>query len=212
MARMRVWKFTVELSYFIKRLLDIVLSIIGLILFSPIFVIAAIIIKCTSPGPILFVQVRVGYYGRHFRFYKLRTMEVDADEKKEKLAKLNQSSDGVIFKMKNDPRITPFGAWLRKTSIDELPQLFNVLIGDMSMVGPRPPLPSEVKQYSIEERKRLNVKPGLTCIWQVSGRSDLPFKRQVQLDKQYIQSQSLGLDLLILLRTIPAIISGKGAY
>ena len=133
-------------------------------------------------------------------------------KRKAELLSKNQSADGVIFKMKDDPRITPIGRILRKTSMDELPQFLNVLFGDMSLVGPRPPVPSEVMQYSLEARKRLNVQPGLTCLWQVSGRSDIPFKEQVSLDKQYIGSRSLKLDLLILLRTIPAILSGKGAY
>ena len=139
-------------------------------------------------------------------------MYVDAEERKKELLSLNQSKDGVIFKMKDDPRITPIGRILRKTSMDELPQFLNVLFGDMSLVGPRPPVPSEVAEYSIEARKRLNVRPGLTCLWQVSGRSDIPFNEQVSLDKQYISSRGLKSDLLILLRTIPAIISGKGAY
>ena len=137
---------------------------------------------------------------------------MDAEQRKAELLSKNQSRDGVIFKMKDDPRITPIGKILRKTSMDELPQFLNVLFGDMSLVGPRPPVPSEVMQYSLEERKRLNVQPGLTCLWQVSGRSEIPFKEQVSLDKQYIGSRSLKLDLLILLRTIPAILSGRGAY
>ena len=136
----------------------------------------------------------------------------DAEERKAALMDKNQSKDGVIFKMKNDPRITPIGRIIRKTSMDELPQFLNVLAGDMSLVGPRPPVPSEVMQYSPEDRKRLNVRPGLTCLWQIRGRSDIPFKEQVKLDKEYIQSNSLWQDLKILIQTIPAIISGKGAY
>ena len=139
-------------------------------------------------------------------------MYQDAEQRKKELLDKNQSADGVIFKMKKDPRITPVGRILRRTSMDELPQFFNVLFGDMSLVGPRPPLPSEVAQYSLEDRKRLNVKPGLTCLWQIRGRSDIPFKEQVKLDKEYIQSQSLKQDLLILIRTVPAILSGRGAY
>ena len=206
------WHFTVKMSYGIKRFADIVFSLTALILLSPLFLILGILIKATSPGPVFFVQVRVGLFGRHFYFYKFRSMYVDAERRKAELLSKNQSRDGVIFKMKDDPRITPIGRILRKTSMDELPQFLNVLFGDMSLVGPRPPLPSEVMQYSLEARKRLNVQPGLTCLWQVSGRSEIPFKKQVSLDKQYIGSRSLKLDLLILLRTIPAILSGRGAY
>ena len=178
----------------------------------PFFILLAILIKLDSRGPVFFVQDRVGRYGRHFRFYKFRSMYQGAELEKAKLLSQNQSTDGVIFKMKKDPRITRVGRIIRKTSIDELPQFFNVLFGDMSLVGPRPPLPSEVQKYTLEDRKRLNIKPGLTCLWQIKGRSDIPFKEQVRLDKEYIQAQSLKQDLLILLRTIPAIISGRGAY
>ena len=207
-----LWKFTVNFSYALKRFLDILLSLAALIVLLPLFVILGILIKLTSPGPVFFVQIRVGQYGRNFCFYKFRSMYIDAEKRKQELLSQNQSQDGVIFKMKNDPRITPIGRILRKTSMDELPQFLNVLSGDMSLVGPRPPLPSEVKEYTIEARKRLNVKPGLTCLWQVSGRSDIPFKEQVKLDKEYISSRSFKSDLLILLRTIPAILSGRGAY
>ena len=207
-----LWKFTVQFSYALKRFLDIVLSLAALIVLLPLFIILGILIKLTSPGPVFFVQIRVGQYGRNFCFYKFRSMYIDAEKRKQELLAQNQSKDGVIFKMKNDPRITSIGHILRKTSMDELPQFMNVLSGDMSLVGPRPPLPSEVKEYTIEARKRLNVKPGLTCLWQVSGRSDIPFKEQVKLDKEYISSRSLKSDLLILLRTIPAILSGRGAY
>jgi len=210
--RMLLWRFTVRFSFALKRLFDIVFSLLALILLFPLFCIVALLIKLTSPGPVFFSQIRVGQYGRHFRFFKFRSMYIDAEERKKELAGQNQSADGVIFKMKNDPRITPIGRFLRKTSIDELPQFFNVLCSDMSLVGPRPPLPSEVRQYTLEDRTRLNVKPGLTCLWQISGRSDVPFKQQVYLDREYIRSWSLWHDLVILLRTIPAILSGKGAY
>ena len=207
-----LWKFTVNFSYALKRFLDILLSLAALIILLPLFIVLGILIKLTSRGPVFFVQVRVGQYGRNFCFYKFRSMYIDAEKRKQELLAQNQSKDGVIFKMKNDPRITSIGRILRKTSMDELPQFLNVLYGDMSLVGPRPPLPSEVKEYTIEARKRLNVKPGLTCLWQISGRSDIPFKEQVKLDKEYISSRSLKSDLLILLRTIPAILSGRGAY
>jgi exopolysaccharide biosynthesis polyprenyl glycosylphosphotransferase len=206
------WRVTVRGTYIFKRFADLVISELALIALSPLFLLLAIVIKLTSRGPVFFVQVRVGRYGRHFRFYKFRSMYVDAEERKKALLAQNQSADGVIFKMKNDPRITPVGKLLRRTSMDELPQLLNVLFGDMSLVGPRPPVPSEVQQYTMNDRKRLEVKPGLTCLWQVSGRSDIPFKQQVRLDQEYIRAMGIKNDLVILLRTIPAILTGKGAY
>ena len=210
--RMLAWRITVRLSYALKRFFDVVFSILALILLLPLFAVLAILIKATSRGPVFFVQTRVGRYGRNFPFYKFRSMYADAEQRKAALMAQNQSADGVIFKMKKDPRITPVGRFIRRTSIDELPQFLNVLFGDMSLVGPRPPVPSEVSQYTLEDRKRLMVRPGLTCLWQISGRSDIPFKQQVLLDKEYIQSRSLWKDLVILLRTVPAILSGRGAY
>ena len=210
--KVTAWHMTVTGSYFLKRVFDITSAMILTLFFLPLLTLTAILIKLDSPGPILFRQLRVGKNGRHFLFYKFRSMRIDAEEIKKKLEAQNESGDGVIFKMKKDPRITRMGSLIRKFSIDELPQLFNVIIGDMSLVGPRPPLPTEVAEYTLEERKRLHVMPGITCIWQVSGRSDIPFKEQVELDRQYIRSQSLWRDLLILLKTIPAVITGKGAY
>ena len=210
--RMVLWHLTIRSSVCFKRLMDILLSVIAVILGSPVFLITALLVKVTSPGPIIFSQVRVGRYGRHFKFYKFRSMYIDAEARKAELMKHNESGDGVIFKMKHDPRITPVGRFIRKFSIDELPQLFNVLLGDMSLVGPRPPLPTEVSAYTLEERKRLNITPGITCLWQVSGRSELPFSQQIALDKEYIASQSFWKDFLILLKTIPAILTGKGAW
>ena len=210
--RQWLWGFTIRNSYRLKRFIDIAVSLTAIVSLLPLFLALVIAIKLTSPGPIIFSQVRVGRFGRHFRFYKFRSMYQDAEARKAALAAQNESSDGVIFKMKNDPRITPVGRFLRKFSLDELPQLFNVLVGDMSLVGPRPPVPSEVAQYTLEDRKRLNVIPGITCIWQVSGRSEIPFNEQVRLDKQYIGSRGFGRDLIILLKTIPAILSGRGAY
>ena len=201
--RLTLWKFTVRLTYALKRVLIFLLPLMTLI---------ALTIKLTSRGPVFFVQIRVGRFGRHFRFYKFRSMYMDAEQRKNELLKRNESADGVIFKMKKDPRITPVGRVLRKSSMDELPQLFNVLLGDMSLVGPRPPLPQEVMKYSLEDRKRLNVIPGLTCLWQISGRSDIPFNRQVELDKEYIHSRGIRKDLVILLKTVPAILTGRGAY
>ena len=210
--RMLIWNITIGASKSFKRFMDILLSILAILIGSPVFLITAALVKLSSPGPIIFSQVRVGKYGRHFKFYKFRSMYIDAEARKAELMKHNESGDGVIFKMKRDPRITPVGRFIRKFSIDELPQLFNVLLGDMSLVGPRPPLPSEVRTYSLDERKRLNVTPGITCIWQVSGRSELPFSKQIALDKQYISSQSAWKDFLILLKTVPAILTGKGAW
>ncbi len=210
--RMMVWRYTVLLSYQLKRLIDIAISASLLIALFPLLTIISLLIKLTSPGPIIFTQIRVGRYGRHFRFYKFRSMYIDAEARKNSLMEQNESKDGVIFKIKDDPRITPVGRFLRKYSIDELPQLINVLLGDMSLIGPRPPLPQEVSQYTLEDRKRLNVIPGITCIWQVSGRSDIPFAQQVQMDKKYIASRGFWTDTLILLKTIPAIFTGKGAY
>ena len=210
--RMLVWHLTIRSSLAFKRIMDIIIALVALILGSPIFLAAALLVKFTSPGPIIFWQVRVGRYGRHFKFYKFRSMYMDAEARKAELLKHNESGDGVIFKMKYDPRITPVGRFIRKFSIDELPQLFNVLLGDMSLVGPRPPLPSEVRTYTLEERKRLNITPGITCLWQVSGRSELPFSKQIALDKEYIASRSAWKDFLILLKTIPAILTGRGAW
>ena len=210
--RMLVWHLTICCSVFFKRFMDIILAILAVVLGSPVFLITALLVKLTSPGPIIVSQVRVGRFGRHFKFYKFRSMYIDAEARKAELLKHNESGDGVIFKMKHDPRITPVGRFIRKFSIDELPQLFNVILGDMSLVGPRPPLPSEVRTYTLEERKRLNLTPGITCLWQVSGRSELPFSKQIALDKEYIASRSVWKDFLILLKTIPAILTGRGAW
>jgi lipopolysaccharide/colanic/teichoic acid biosynthesis glycosyltransferase len=156
--------------------------------------------------------MRVGYRGKQFRLWKFRSMYLDAEHRLAELQSQNEVRGGVIFKMKKDPRITRVGSFIRKTSIDELPQLWNVIRGDMSLVGPRPALESEVARYTIEERVRLMAKPGLTCIWQVSGRSDIPFSQQVLLDEDYLYRQSLFTDIKLLLQTIPAVLRGKGAY
>lgn len=210
--KMSVWQWTVRFAKFIKAFLDISVSFIMLVLLSPLLLITAIFIYIQDPGPIFYVANRVGHNGAHFGFIKFRSMYLNADKAKDSLMNRNESGDGVIFKMKNDPRITPIGRFIRRFSIDELPQLINVLKGDMSLVGPRPPLPDEVAQYTLEDRKRLHVKPGITCLWQIKGRSDIPFRQQVQLDMEYISSQGIKNDILILLKTIPAVISGKGAY
>ena len=210
--RLHAWRLTVAFSYAAKRAIDIVGSFAGMVLLSPVFLAIAAAVKFTSPGPVIFTQTRVGRYGRHFKFYKFRSMYVDAEARKAELLAKNESKDGVIFKMKDDPRITKVGKFLRRTSLDEMPQLWNVFIGDMSLVGPRPPVPSEVAEYTLEDRKRLDVIPGITCLWQINGRSEIPFNEQVRLDKEYILAPGFWKDVKILLKTIPAIIGGKGAY
>lgn len=207
-----VWEWTVAFAKFLKTFIDVFGSLILLILLSPLFLITAILIYINDPGPIFYVAHRVGLNGAYFGFIKFRSMYINADKMKDQLMEQNESADGVLFKMKNDPRVTRIGRFIRRFSIDELPQLFNVLKGDMSLVGPRPPLPREVMEYTLEDRKRLHVKPGITCLWQIKGRSEIPFHQQVQLDMQYIRSQGIKNDLLILLKTIPAVISGRGAY
>ncbi len=194
----------------LKRMLDTALSLVVLLILFPIMAIVALIIKLTSPGPVFFVQNRVGMNQRQFKLYKFRSMVADAEERKFALAHLNER-DGPAFKIENDPRITRIGKFLRKTSIDELPQLFNVLSGEMSLVGPRPPLPDEVAKYEWLFRKRLSVKPGITCIWQISGRNKVSFDRWMQMDHEYIENWSLWLDLKILLKTIPAVLFSRGA-
>ena len=207
-----LWQVTVRGSYLFKTVVDVTCASLGILVLSPMFLVCAAVIRLESPGPVIFKQKRIGRDGRPFNFYKFRSMYIDAEQRRQELLKANESKDGVIFKMQKDPRVTRFGRFIRKFSIDELPQLFNVVVGDMSLVGPRPPLPSEVAEYTLEDRKRLTVKPGITCIWQVSGRSDIPFRQQVALDKEYIMSRSLWRDLWILLKTVPAVLTGKGAY
>ena len=210
--RLKAWRLTVFGAYATKRIMDIVISALGMLILSPLFLLIALAVKLSSPGPVFFKQVRVGRYGRHFTFYKFRSMRPNADAEKAGLMARNESRDGVIFKMKDDPRITKVGRFLRRTSLDELPQLWNVFIGDMSLVGPRPPVPSEVAQYTLEDRKRLDVIPGITCLWQIKGRSEIPFHEQVRLDKEYIMAGGFWKDVAILMKTVPAIIGGKGAY
>ncbi len=210
--KMALWRLTVAGAEGVKRFFDIICSLILLIFLLPLFVLTGLIIYLEDPGSIFYKQIRVGKNGSHFDFYKFRSMVVDADRLKTDIKKNNESKDGVIFKMKKDPRVTRIGRIIRKYSIDELPQLINVLRGDMSLVGPRPALPEEVALYTLEQRKRLHVVPGITCIWQVSGRSEIPFSGQVKLDVEYIKSTSFWGDIVILLKTIPAVISGKGAY
>jgi lipopolysaccharide/colanic/teichoic acid biosynthesis glycosyltransferase len=206
-----LWIAVVEGSRTLKRLMDIVGSSVGLILLSPVFAITALLIKLEDGGPVFFASDRAGKWGKKFRMFKFRSMILDAEKMKQDLLQQNETG-GVIFKMKRDPRITRVGRVIRKLSIDELPQLYNVFKGDMSLVGPRPHPPKEVELYTLTDRRRLEVIPGLTCFWQVSGRSDVSFENQVGLDVQYIESQSLWGDIKLLLKTIPAVISGRGAY
>lgn len=194
----------------LKRVIDIIVSLALIILLIPIFFVVSILIKSTSVGPILFRQQRVGYNGRLFTLYKFRTMINDAEKLKDELRDLNEM-DGPVFKMKNDPRVTKVGRVLRRTSLDEFPQLINVLKGDMSLVGPRPPVPPEVAQYALCDRRRLSMKPGITGIWQVSGRNNIPFDQWMEMDRQYIDHWSLLLDLKILFRTVPVVFKREGA-
>jgi exopolysaccharide biosynthesis polyprenyl glycosylphosphotransferase len=195
----------------VKRALDVVLSVIALTLLSPLFLIIAILIRRDSPGPILFRQVRVGRQGQLFTLYKFRSMRWDAEQMRPRLATLNEAT-GPLFKIRDDPRLTRIGRFLRRTSLDEWPQLYNVLRGEMSLVGPRPAIPAEVEQYRDWHRKRLEVSPGVTGLWQVSGRSELTFDEMVMLDLFYAENWSLLLDLKILAKTIPTVILGTGAY
>jgi exopolysaccharide biosynthesis polyprenyl glycosylphosphotransferase len=198
-------------NLFIKRVLDIVLALITLVVAALPMLFIAMLIKATSPGPVLFKQKRAGKNGELFVCYKFRTMHQDAEERKEELRHLNEV-DGPMFKIKNDPRRTAPGKLLRRTSLDELPNLINILKGEMSWVGPRPPTPDEAANYTEWQRKRLEVTPGLTGLWQVSGRSDLSFEEMVKLDLYYAENWSLALDTKIILKTIPAVLKREGAY
>ncbi len=217
-ARVRAWRFRAARSLSgaadggVKRAIDILGAVFLLTALAPLLSVVAVLIKLTDGGPVLFWQTRVGRWGREFAFPKFRSMVVDAEKLKDQLLHLNDHKDGVTFKMKRDPRVTWIGRIIRKLSIDELPQLWCVFRGEMSLVGPRPAVPREVRLYTLDDRLRLDVVPGLTCIWQVSGRGAVPFPRQVELDVEYIMNRSLGLDLKLLLLTIPAVLTGRGAY
>jgi lipopolysaccharide/colanic/teichoic acid biosynthesis glycosyltransferase len=195
----------------IKRLFDIVAALIGLTMLAPLFPFIVLLIKLETDGPIFFKQERVGKLGQLFNCYKFRSMEVGAEERKDELSYLNEAT-GAAFKIKDDPRITGVGRFLRQSSLDEFPQLINVLKGEMSIVGPRPQIPAEVLQYQPRHALRLLVKPGLTCLWQISGRSQLDFEEWMALDREYVGQRSLRFDFLILFRTLPAVIERKGAY
>ena len=195
----------------VKEISDRIGAVLLLLAASPLLLGVAMAVRISSRGPVLFRQVRVGRDGREFRMIKFRSMYVDAESRLAELRHLNEH-DGVLFKIRNDPRVTPVGRWLRRLSMDELPQLLNVLSGRMSLVGPRPPLPEEVAAYPDDVRRRLAVKPGMTGLWQVSGRSDLAWEEAVRLDLSYVENWSLSLDLVILLRTLSAVVRSSGAY
>jgi exopolysaccharide biosynthesis polyprenyl glycosylphosphotransferase len=197
-------------SLLLKRAFDFVMALVALVVLSPLLLILAVLVKLTSRGPILFSQTRCGLGGRRFTLYKFRSMRADADLLREELEALNEV-DGPVFKIKNDPRCTPVGRFMRKFSLDELPQLVNILKGDMSFVGPRPPLPEEVEKYERWQRRRLRMHPGLTCLWALEGRSKLSFRRWMELDLEYIDHWSMTLDWKIILKTVPIVLLGRGA-
>jgi exopolysaccharide biosynthesis polyprenyl glycosylphosphotransferase len=200
-----------ELRLFFKRVFDVALALPTLVVLSPVLLCIAAMIRITSPGPVLFRQTRCGLGGRRFMLFKFRSMINNAEQMRAEIHQLNEL-DGPVFKISDDPRITPVGRWLRRFSLDELPQLWNILRGDMSFVGPRPAVPEEVDQYEDWQRRRLRMRPGLTCTWVLEGRNQLDFNRWMQLDLTYIDNWSLWLDVKIFLRTIPIVLSGRGAY
>jgi len=196
---------------FLRRVLDVAVASFVLLLLLPFLALLALIIRIDSPGPVLFTQRRVGKDGREFAFFKFRSMYADAEQRLDTLMNANDRT-GPVFKMRHDPRITRVGHWLRHSSLDEMPQLLNILRGEMSLVGPRPALPREVVLYTPAQRHRLCITPGLTGLWQVSGRADLSFEESIQLDLDYITRRSFTLNCIILLRTVPAVLTGRGAY
>jgi lipopolysaccharide/colanic/teichoic acid biosynthesis glycosyltransferase len=209
--RRLAWRSRIWLAAHLKRGVDVAGAAAALTLGAPLFAAIALAIKLSDGGPVLFRQIRVGRNGHPFVMYKFRSMVPDAEARKAEFMALNEMPDGILFKIRKDPRVTGVGRVCRKLSLDELPQFINVLRGEMSLVGPRPPVPSEVALYDPADRRRLAAVPGITGLWQVSGRSNIDFRGQVQLDIRYIERQTLGLDLEILARTIPAVLSGKGA-
>jgi exopolysaccharide biosynthesis polyprenyl glycosylphosphotransferase len=199
-----------EVKLFLKRIIDVGVAGAALIVLSPVLLLVALLIRISSPGPVIFRQERLGLSGRRFTVYKFRSMVLDAEAKKAALEHLNKRQ--TAFKIHNDPRMTVAGRWLRKFSLDELPQLWNVVRGDMSIVGPRPAVPNEVEKYQRWQRRRLRMRPGLTCLWALKGRDSLDFDTWMRMDMEYIDSWSLGLDWMIMLRTIPQVLLGKGAH
>jgi lipopolysaccharide/colanic/teichoic acid biosynthesis glycosyltransferase len=207
-----LWAVVIGGAQLFKRALDLIVAGCALLMLSPIFLATALLIKLEDGGPIFFLQKRVGLHGRLFGMLKFRSMVLNAEKLKDQLLAQNEMKGGILFKMKNDPRITRIGRFIRKYSIDELPQFWNVLVGEMSLVGPRPAVPREVQHYLVEDRLRLFAKPGLTCFWQVGGRSGIDFDGQVRLDVAYIHSESMWLDLGLLFKTLPAVLKGEGAF
>jgi lipopolysaccharide/colanic/teichoic acid biosynthesis glycosyltransferase len=204
-------------AYFLaKRAIDVTATLLALVLLSPVLLLIALLIKLEDGGPVIFKQTRVGENGRLFPFYKFRSMRVDAEAQRAALLERwkagRSGGDSVRFKLDQDPRVTRVGRWIRRFSVDEVPQLWNVLVGDMTLVGPRPPLPEEVALYGPRERLRLAAPQGLTCLWQVRGRSLIPFDRQVEMDVEYMGKRSVLFDLGLLLQTIPAVVGGRGAH
>lgn len=212
LLRIATWRLANAIPGQVKRLVDIAISAGALLAAAPLFAAIAVLIKLEDGGPVLYWQTRVGKHGRLINFPKFRSMVRDAEAKLARLRSQNQHGNTITFKIKDDPRITRIGRFLRRFSLDEAPQLWCVLTGEMTLVGPRPALPQEVARYTVAERRRLDVTPGLTCIWQVSGRSNLAFPIQCRMDVEYIERRSLALDAKLLGATIPAVISGKGAY
>ncbi len=210
--RLVLWNWSTRGPDRIKRLIDVTASSVAFLLAAPLFLAVAAMVKIEDGGPVLHWQKRVGRYGRVFAFPKFRSMYVDAERRLAEIAHQNQHGSGITFKMKNDPRVTRVGRVIRRFSVDEMPQLWCVLKGDMTLVGPRPALPVEVDRYTVEDRRRLEAIPGLTCTWQVGGRSDIPFPQQCRMDIDYIEGRSLLQDLRLILATVPAILTGRGAY
>lgn len=206
------WAFVIGATIALKRIFDILISGFALVALSPIFGVTAALIKLEDKGPVFFTQQRIGLKGQSFMIWKFRSMVLDAEKVAQLMIEQQEARDTIEIKLKGDPRITRIGRFIRKYSVDELPQFWNVFLGDMSIVGPRPVVSAEVADYTVEARKRLLAKPGLTCFWQVGGRTDLDFENQVRLDIEYIQSSSIWLDIKLLFLTIPAVLLGKGAY
>lgn len=205
-----VWLAVIHSAELFKRVFDITVSIVALILAAPLMLFIALLVRLDG-GPVFFKQRRVGLNGREFGMLKFRSMCVDAEARLQELLAKNEKAQGVTFKMKNDPRITPIGRIIRKFSIDELPQLINILRGDMTIVGPRPAVPREVALYKVWQRRRLSVRPGLTCYWQVSGRNEIGFDEWMQLDLKYVDNWNLKIDFELILKTFPVVLTGRGA-
>jgi len=206
-----LWRCHSVSDALVKRSFDVAASGIFLIVFSPLYLLIALLIRLEDGGSAVFTQTRVGRFGREFTMYKFRSMCAGAEARLQEVLSRNHHKEGVTFKIKDDPRLTRVGKWLRKYSLDELPQVWNVFKGDMSLVGPRPPIPREVAHYSLDDRRRLAVKPGITCLWQIGGRSEIDFSGQVKLDVEYIESAGFTTDIKILFKTVPAVVAAKGA-